>query len=617
MSSISVGTTTTTGYVVTSDSTGALVLKTGASATTAVTIGSDQSVTFAGSQTFSGGTANGVLYLNGSKVATSGSALTFDGTTFTSVGQVNIKNDLLLSDSTAIQGRAYGDASGVVWRAESGLAQRWHIGSTEQMRLTSTGLGIGTSSPNYPATIYKATFPTLQFINSASGTGGGDGLLIYLNGTTATISNEESGPLTFQTAGTLRATLDSSGNLGLGVTPSAWINAYKALEIGNTTGLYGRTDGGTMEFALALNGYRASSGSWIYRNTGAAARYNQNSGAHWWDTAASGTAGNTITFTQAMTLDASGNLQLGTTTNPDSARFRVYGISEIDGNGVGLLKFKSSGTTIGSAGQGNYVVSGGPADGYGIQSATSLVFGSGGTTERARITSGGNFLIGGTSSSSLDGVFGAVIGGSSQSSAGVALEMSTSQWLTYTDSTQSLRFYDSRQNVERAQIDSSGNLLVNTTTPAQSNSTNNVLTLRSAGVAAVWGVGPTTSFGTFYISNVGTGVALTQGSTSWGTVSDERLKEIIEPITDATNKVSMLRAVIGKYKTDADGARRSFLIAQDVLTVLPEAIDVGEDEAQTLSVKYTETIPLLVAAIKEQQALIETLTQRITALEGR
>jgi len=79
MSSIAAGTTTTTGYVVTSDSTGALVLKTGASATTAVTIGADQSVTFAGSQTFSGGTANGVLYLNGSKAVTSGSSLVYGG----------------------------------------------------------------------------------------------------------------------------------------------------------------------------------------------------------------------------------------------------------------------------------------------------------------------------------------------------------------------------------------------------------------------------------------------------------------------------------------------------------------------------------------------------------
>jgi len=115
------------------------------------------------------------------------------------------------------------------------------------------------------------------------------------------------------------------------------------------------------------------------------------------------------------------------------------------------------------------------------------------------------------------------------------------------------------------------------------------------------------------------GVSLTSGATSWASASDERLKDIIEPITDAANKVSQLRAVIGKYKTDEEGTRRPFLIAQDVQAVLPEAVTEGrnskDDETEYLQVAYTEVIPLLVAAIKEQQALITALTTRITALE--
>ena len=115
------------------------------------------------------------------------------------------------------------------------------------------------------------------------------------------------------------------------------------------------------------------------------------------------------------------------------------------------------------------------------------------------------------------------------------------------------------------------------------------------------------------------GVSLTSGATSWASASDERLKDIIEPITDAANKVSQLRAVIGKYKTDEEGTRRPFLIAQDVQAVLPEAVTEGrnskDDETEYLQVAYTEVIPLLVAAIKEQQALITTLTTRVTALE--
>jgi hypothetical protein len=109
------------------------------------------------------------------------------------------------------------------------------------------------------------------------------------------------------------------------------------------------------------------------------------------------------------------------------------------------------------------------------------------------------------------------------------------------------------------------------------------------------------------------GVSLANGGTSWGAVSDEREKDIIESITGAAEKVATLRAVIGKYKTDAEGTRRSFLIAQDVQAVLPEAVDVGADEQQTLSLKYTEVIPLLVKAIQEQQALIQSLTARLDA----
>ena len=105
------------------------------------------------------------------------------------------------------------------------------------------------------------------------------------------------------------------------------------------------------------------------------------------------------------------------------------------------------------------------------------------------------------------------------------------------------------------------------------------------------------------------GVYLASGGTSWTSASDEREKDIIEPISNAAQKVSTLRAVIGKYKTDEEGTRRSFLIAQDVQAVLPEAVNVGTDDQQTLGVAYTDTIPLLVAAIKE-------LTARVAQLEG-
>jgi hypothetical protein len=110
-------------------------------------------------------------------------------------------------------------------------------------------------------------------------------------------------------------------------------------------------------------------------------------------------------------------------------------------------------------------------------------------------------------------------------------------------------------------------------------------------------------------SNIG--VQLTNNATSWGSYSDERLKDIIEPITGGLEKVKTLRTVIGKYKTDESDKRRVFLIAQDVQKVLPEAIFDDRSEEKLLSLQYTDIIPLLVNAIQEQQAQIEELKAKI------
>jgi hypothetical protein len=91
----------------------------------------------------------------------------------------------------------------------------------------------------------------------------------------------------------------------------------------------------------------------------------------------------------------------------------------------------------------------------------------------------------------------------------------------------------------------------------------------------------------------------------------------LKPIENASEKISSLRAFTGRYKTDAENVSRAFLIAQDVQAVLPEAVSETEQNGETvLGVAYTDTIPLLVAAIKEQQSIISKLTNRITALEG-
>ena len=103
------------------------------------------------------------------------------------------------------------------------------------------------------------------------------------------------------------------------------------------------------------------------------------------------------------------------------------------------------------------------------------------------------------------------------------------------------------------------------------------------------------------------GVQLTSGATSWASLSDENVKVMTEWKTfiNPLEKIISLRAGTSRYKTDSEDISRSFLIAQDVQKVLPEAVSIDDDGI--LGLRYTEVIPLMIAAIQEQQAQIEEL----------
>lgn len=112
-------------------------------------------------------------------------------------------------------------------------------------------------------------------------------------------------PITFMQA----MTLDASGNLGLGVTPSAWAGSQSNLQIAGSKNIVFDDQYGS----FGTNYYYASSAYRYIKSSQSAARYSHFGGVHQWFNAPPGTAGNPIAFTQAMTLDASGNLGLGVT----------------------------------------------------------------------------------------------------------------------------------------------------------------------------------------------------------------------------------------------------------------------------------------------------------------
>ena len=130
--------------------------------------------------------------------------------------------------------------------------------------------------------------------------------------------------------GTQLMRLTYNGNLGLGVTPSAWNIGSPVIQMGTGVHFFGA---GIQAQMGSNNFYNGS--NYIYSSSNFASRYFQNNGQHIWDTAPSGTAGNAISFTQAMTLNASGNLSIGNTN--DTYKLDVSGTGRFSGSITSLI----------------------------------------------------------------------------------------------------------------------------------------------------------------------------------------------------------------------------------------------------------------------------------------
>ena len=246
---------------------------------------------------------------------------------------------------------------GTTWtvvRAQDGTTGTiFASGAVVSLRLVAANLN------DFPKLDEVNTFALAQTFSTPIAVGsGGTGLttlaagyIPYGNGTSAFSSSSN-----LQFNGT---------NLGVGTASNSWVSGWNAVDINAGGGI---ASGGTF-CVLSANAYY-SGANWIYKATGTANHFDI-AGQFAWYQAPSGTAGTAITFTQAMTLDTSGNLLVGTTYGGFNGR-EVLQFSASGTSTVGLVMYGSVGTTGQKFIQ--FVNNGGTESGSITQSATGVLY---------------------------------------------------------------------------------------------------------------------------------------------------------------------------------------------------------------------------------------------------
>jgi hypothetical protein len=257
-------------------------------------------------------------------------------------------------------------------------------------------------------------------------------------------------------------------------------------------------------------------------------------------------AADTIAFAEGgaevARFNSSGELLVGTTTNRASSKLNIFGDVMTLGSNATYY-----GTIEYSAGTGFMSLASENGGGIAFKS---------GTTERMRIDTTGNFLVGVTSSSSFGG--------------GVML-------------------------LKASGTGNGGQVRVNKS---------------DAGTATI--------FSGQYYGQVGS-ITMSDSALAFNTTSDYRLKDNITPMVGALDKVKQLNPVTYTWKRD-NSTGQGFIaheiqaIVPDCVTGEKDAID-AEGNPDFQQVDYSKLVATLTAAIQEQQAIITDLKSRIEALE--
>jgi len=472
-------------------------------------------------------------------------------------------------------------------------------------------LGIGNSTPtNYQAVANQLVVGLTgnNGITVVSGTTG-TGSLFFGDGTTGTEGyrgylqyDHSLDSINLGTNALTRATLDSSGNLGLGVTPSAWGAGTKALQVSAGTFVPSLSYIGGEAF-LTHNAFYDGT-NWKYTGTGyGSTRYQLGvQGQFVWSTSGnvSGTAGNTVSYTDAMTLSAGGLLSIGT-TNAAGAIIRGLGATNanatyyLDADGpfggspsyrpiLGFALYSDSGARYNSQAEIHCIADSNYSGSLAFFTQNPGTYPNT-VTERGRFSSSGFFK--------------------------------ASNLGTYNDATG--LYHEFRG-------DTANSYIVITTCTNATPLSEYIQDFRFSaatpnnGNARFWSCMDATAERAYIRSNGG----LSNYSANDTNLSDRREKTNFAPATSYLDKICAIPVQTFNYidqNHEEDGGLTLGVVAQDVQAVAPELVTESnwarkdETPKMRLSIYQTDLQYALMKCIQEQQALITQLTARITALE--
>ena len=602
---------------------------------------------------------------NGRISVGSGDGLTIynGGVANTTLVTLNSSGNLTFNTASSV---TFNNNTAISAASTKSLTLNGGAGSNGLVLSSANLVGVGTASPACP-------LDTNGMIRAISKAGAypasGKGLEIYYESAadTAVLGSYDRGasaykPLaygalthTFTISGTTAMVLDATGNLGLGVTPSAWSG-------------YGNLDG---QNGFCWSSYDVSLGSNYYYNSGyrykatslAASIYQLYNGTHKWYIAGtnSGAAGAAFTPTLAMYLDTGGNLGIGA----PSPAYKL----DVNG-GIGISYAGAAKITWGYSGQyNNWIECGGVVNNNYMRFAT-------GNAEAARIDSSGNFGIGTTAPGAKLDVIGRVrtalttdigngfntqinlwaLSGSSNNRSAIGFSGTfynypadvgvrktadiISGFATGVWGTEYLAFNvgasgagNDAGNItnERMRIDGSGNLLIGTTGPAPGRLTivapADASFIQTTGSTSTCGYAKVPGNSAYYWlwqNSAGSNIAYirtTDGTTvTYNTGSDIRLKENITDSETALQKINSVRVRAFNWKSTGKKVDFGF-IAQELNEVAAEVVSQGRDnEDGTIDVPWgvdnSILVPALVKAIQELSTKLDVVTSELESLKG-